>query len=84
MKTVKVEKLWQGKYVDIRSYDAIDAMQHKSGILVEHKGQYMQIPYSEIETSRKKVSKYFQSKTGGKPYQLWSYEWKPGQLRMGW
>lgn len=75
-KLIKIEKLWKGM-ADVRDYDAVGAHAKGKDLLIVYNGEAMLIPRSKI-MDYKEQSKVFASKTGGKPYSLFSYPWKAG------
>jgi len=68
-KTVK--KLWQGKYVSIRDYEAQKALT-QGGMVIMHRGDRMTINTDNLKRiiEHGVKSKVFKSKTGGADYRL--------------
>lgn len=76
MISVKVDKLWKGKYVSIRDYIVKDAKKTRQALKIRHRGQIMTVPYSELDKGIKNPD-IFKSKINGHWYKLIDYEFKP-------
>jgi len=74
MKTKKVTKLWQGKFVSVRDYEVDDAIR-KGGLRISHAGKWM---YLDVDTLKQlePSSRSFQSKFKG-VYRLIDITFKP-------
>ena len=73
---VKVTKLYKG-LVEVRDYDVKRCIEENESMRILYDGDYMTLSPEELENSRKTISKEFPSKTGGKSYKLYGYEFNP-------
>ncbi len=78
MKIVR-EKLYQGKYIDLRSYEVEKALQRKERITAYYKGEKMTISPVDLKKKKLLLNKTpIDSKVNqGQKYYLYSYLWKP-------
>ena len=74
MKTKKVSKLWQGRFVSVRDYEVQSAI-NKGGLRLFHNEQIMELSVDELK-ALKPTGQNHQSKFGGS-YQLIDITWKP-------
>ena len=74
MKTKKVTKLWQGKYVSVRDYEVEDAIR-KGGLRIAHADDWMFLDVSTLK-QLEPSSRVFQSKFKGQ-YRLIDITFKP-------
>ena len=72
MKTKKVTKLWQGKFVSVRDYELADAIK-KGGLLITHDQNQMFLDVDELQ-KLKPSGKVHQSKFKG-TYRLVDIAW---------
>jgi hypothetical protein len=80
MKTKKVTKLWQGKFVSVRDYELADAIK-KGGLLITHNENQMFLDVDELQ-KLKPSGKVHQSKFKG-TYQLVDILWNKNDKRQG-
>lgn len=74
MKTKKVTKLWQDRFVSVRDYEVADAIQ-KGGLRIVHADKFMFVDVDTLK-SLTPSSKTFQSKFKG-AYRLVDITFKP-------
>ena len=77
MLTKTVNKLWQGKYLSIRTYEAEDAIK-LGGLRLFYLDKEMVLYPKEIE-ALKPTGNIIKSKTGGKNYQLIDIKFDPNK-----
>jgi hypothetical protein len=75
MLTKTVNKLWQGKYLSIRTYEAEKAIK-SGGMKLCYLNKKMFLTPKEIE-NLKPTGNIIRSKTGGKDYQLIDIKFDP-------
>ena len=73
MKTKKVTKLWQGRFVSVRDYELQEAVK-KGGLLITHNEDQMFLDVDELK-KLKPTGKVHQSKFKG-TYQLVDIVWQ--------
>ena len=74
MLSVRVKKLWQGRYVSVRD-SIVEKAVAQGGMIIRHEDKVMQITADELKTL-KPQPEVFQSKFKG-TYQLIDVPWKP-------
>jgi len=73
-----VTKLWQGQYLSIRTYEAINAIK-MGGLQLRYGDDEMILSPDEIKKLRP-TGKVIKSKTGGKDYQLIDIKFNPNKV----
>ena len=71
-----IKKLYKG-LAEVRDYDVHNCINLDKSLEIVHNEESMILSPEELKTERKSVSKVFNSKTGGKSYKLYGYEWNP-------
>jgi len=74
MLSVRVKKLWQGRYASVRDYHIEQAIK-KGGLIIKHEEDWMMVSVDELKTL-KPDPQIMQSQFKGK-YQLVDVPWKP-------
>lgn len=74
MLSVRVKKLWQGRYASVRDYHVEQAIK-KGGLIIKHEDDSMIVSVDELKTL-KPDPQIMQSQFKGK-YQLVDVPWKP-------
>ena len=74
MLSVRVKKLWQGRYASARDYHVEQAIK-KGGLIIKHEKDLMMVSVDELK-ALKPDPQIMQSQFNGK-YQLVDVPWKP-------
>lgn len=74
MLSVRVKKLWQGRYASVRDYHVEQAIE-KGGLIIKHQDDLMMVSVDELK-ALKPDPQIMQSQFKGK-YQLVDVPWKP-------
>lgn len=74
MMSVRVKKLWQGRYASVRDYHVEQAIK-KGGLIIKHEKDLMMVSVDELK-ALKPDPQIMQSQFKGK-YQLVDVPWKP-------
>jgi hypothetical protein len=74
MLSVRVKKLWQGRYASVRDYHVEQAIE-KGGLIIKHQDDLMMVSADELK-ALKPDPQIMQSQFKGK-YQLVDVPWKP-------
>tara|TARA_R100000149_G_C5870847_1_gene134857 strand:- start:202 stop:489 length:288 start_codon:yes stop_codon:yes gene_type:complete len=77
MLSVRVKKLWKGRYASVRDYHIQQAIQ-KGGLLIKHEDEVMVVSPDELKCL-KPDPQVMQSKFKGK-YKLVDVPWKPATV----
>jgi hypothetical protein len=70
-----VKKLWKGKYVSVRDYEVIDAI-NRGGMCIIHNGDIMKLTSDQLKDLEPQEN-VFKSQFNGGTYRLVDIVWKP-------
>jgi hypothetical protein len=76
--TIQVKKLYQNRYIDLRSYQIETAIKNNEPIVVLHNGEQMTLSVADLKTKKLLLNKTpIQSKVNlDQTYLLYSFLWR--------
>ncbi len=70
-----VKKLWKGKYVSVRDYEVLDAI-NSGGMCITHNGDSMKLTPDQLKDLESQEN-VFKSQFNNRKYRLVDIVWKP-------